>query len=358
MSVIQVSLRHRLGDFRLDVEFTTPAVGVTALFGHSGCGKTSILRAIAGLSRGAEGRVSVNGETWQAPGVFIPTHKRALGYVFQEPSLFPHLTVLHNLKYGWRQVPAAQRKIGFDNVVELLGIGSLLKRATHRLSGGEKQRVAIARALLTSPKLLLMDEPLSALDHAAKQVILPYLESLHDEFAIPSLYVSHDPYEVARLADKIVLLEQGKVTAYDDAANLLTRLDQPLSGHRDASSILEGSVSSHDLTYHLTWIGMHGGRVAVTREELLPVGKRARVEIQARDVSLSLKAHSDTTIINMLPARVQDTSEISPSQLIVRLELDDGQTLLSRITRRSAMAIGIQEGMRLYAQVKSVALIR
>jgi molybdate transport system ATP-binding protein len=353
---ITVSLKHRLGDFNLEVEFSTPATGVTALFGHSGSGKTSVLRAIAGLIRCKQGEVLVNGEIWQAADFFVPTHKRAVGYVFQEASLFPHLDVRRNLEYGWRQLSPAERRIGFDDVVELLGIGPLLQRASHRLSGGERQRVAIARALLTSPKLLLMDEPLSALDHDAKQAIMPYLESLHDEFAIPSLYVSHDPYEVARLADKIVLLEQGKVIACDDAANLLTRLDQPLSGYRDAASILEGSVSAHDLSYHLTWIGMHGGRVAVAREDL-PVGKRARVEIQARDVSLSLRAHSDTSIINMLPVRVMDTLEISPSLLIVRLQLDDGQTLLSRITRRSAMALGVHEGMRLYAQVKSVALI-
>jgi molybdate transport system ATP-binding protein len=356
MNDIEVSLAHRLGDFELEVVFNTPASGVTALFGHSGSGKTSVLRAIAGLLRTDHGRVCVNGELWQDNGHFVPTHRRPLGYVFQEASLFPHLSVRRNLEYGWRQIPAAERKIAFDSAVELLGVGPLLQRATHRLSGGERQRVAIARALLTSPRLLLMDEPLSALDHAAKQAILPYLESLHDEFGIPSLYVSHDPREVARLADQVVLLDQGKVVAYGEASSMMTRLDLSLARYADATSILEGSISAHDPTYHLTWIGMLGGRVAVPRQELA-VGKRARVEIQARDVSLSLKAHSDTSIINILPGRVVDTQEISPSQLLVRLELEDGQTLLSRITRRSAMGIGLHEGCRLYAQVKSVALI-
>ncbi|MEN8130347.1 MAG: TOBE domain-containing protein [Pseudomonadota bacterium] len=201
-----------------------------------------------------------------------------------------------------------------------------------------------------------MDEPLSALDHEAKQAILPYLESLHDEYAIPSLYVSHDPNEVARLADQMVLLEQGKVVDMGSAADLMTRLDLPLAAYDDATSILEGSVSTHDLTYHLTWISMHGGQVAVSREDL-PVGKRARVEILARDVSLSLKPHSDTSILNILPAKIVDTQDINRSQLIVRLQLQDGQHLLSRITRRSAMAIGLHEEMHLYAQVKSVALI-
>ena len=356
MSTLEVQLKDTLGEFHLDVSFRTPTSGVTALFGHSGSGKTSILRAIAGLVRPRHGVVKINGEIWQDAELFIPTHKRPIGYVFQEASLFPHLSVRRNLEYGWLNVPLEQRKVNYAKAVELLGIGPLLQRATHRLSGGERQRVAIARALLASPQLLLMDEPLSALDHDAKQAILPYLESLHDEYAIPSLYVSHDPNEVARLADQMVLLEQGKVIATGSAADLMTRLDLPLAAYDDATSILEGSVSTHDLSYHLTWIHMHSGQVAVSREDL-PVGKRARVEILARDVSLSLKSHSDTSILNILPAKVVDTQDINQSQLIVRLELHDGQHLLSRITRRSAMAIGLHEGMHLYAQVKSVALL-
>ena len=356
MSVLEVQLQDTLGEFRLDVSFETPSNGVTALFGHSGSGKTSVLRAIAGLVRTSRGRITLNGDTWQDKDLFVPPHKRPIGYVFQEASLFPHLSVRRNLEYGWRLVPRQERKVDFDHVVELLGVGPLLKRASGRLSGGERQRVGIARALLTSPRLLLMDEPLSALDHAAKQAILPYLESLHDEYAIPSLYVSHDPNEVARLADQMILLDRGRVVATDSAANLLTRLDLPLARHDDAAAILEGSVSAHDHTYHLTWIAMDGGRVAVSREDL-PVGKKARVEVLARDVSLALRSHCDTSIINILPATVIDTQDINQSQLIVRLELQDGQHLLSRITRRSAMALGLQEGMSIHAQVKSVALI-
>ncbi len=356
MSQLEVNLQHRLGELQLDVAFKVPTSGVTALFGRSGSGKTSVLRAIAGLMRADRGMVKINGETWQEKHRFLPTHKRPIGYVFQEASLFPHLSVRHNLEYGRKMVPRSGHKVDFDSAVEVLGIGPLLKRATHRLSGGERQRVAIARALLTSPCLLLMDEPLAALDHGAKQAILPYLESLHDQFAIPSLYVSHDPNEVARLADQMVLLEQGQVIAQGPAADLLTRLDLPMARYSDAVSILEGHVSAHDNSYHLTWIGMDGGRVAVTREDL-PIGKHARVEIQARDVSLARKAHSDTSIINILPVKVIDTYETSPSLLLVRLELNDGQTMLARITRRSAVSIDLHEGMYLYAQVKSVALI-
>ncbi len=356
MNGIEVRLKSRLGDFDLDVEFTAPAQGVTALFGRSGSGKTSVLRAIAGLVRATEGRVRIHGEVWQDAKTFVPTYRRPLGYVFQEASLFPHLSVKRNLEYGLCRVPEAQRQIPFHDVVELLGIAALLERATHSLSGGERQRVAIARALLTSPRLLLMDEPLSALDHGAKQAILPYLESLHDEFGIPSLYVSHDPNEVARLADRMVVLDQGRVIAQGEAASLLTRLDLPLSGYDDAAALLEGTVSAHDHTYHLTWISLQGNRIAVSREDLA-VGHHARVRIQARDVSLSIRAHSDTSILNLLPARVIDTHDINRTTTLVRLELEDGQTLLSRITRRSAMGMGIHEGMQLYAQVKSVALL-
>ena len=356
MNQLKVALHHQQGEFRLNVDFTVAAQGVTALFGRSGSGKSSILRAIAGLLRCDQGEISLDGGAWQGEGVFIPPHRRPIGYVFQEASLFPHLSVKDNLQYGWRRVAQGEQRIKLQRVVDLLGIGPLQQRASHSLSGGERQRVAIARALLTTPRLLLMDEPLSALDHDAKQTILPYLEGLHDEYAIPSIYVSHDPNEVARLADQMILLEQGQVIAQGDAATLLTRLDLPMARYDDAASILEGEVSAHDHSYHLTWISMHGGRVAVSREQL-PVGRRARVQIQARDVSLALSAHSDTSIINILPARIIDTREINPTQLIVRLALEDGQTLLSRITRRSAMALGLHEGMALYAQVKSVALI-
>ena len=356
MSGLQVSLKSRLGDFELDVSFIAPANGVTALFGRSGCGKTSVLRAVAGLVKPQLGSVKLNNAVWQDSDKFIPTHRRPIAYVFQEASLFSHLSVRQNVEYGWRRVPEKLRSLNFYTVAELLGISDLLKRATHSLSGGERQRVAIARALLTSPQLLLMDEPLSALDHQAKQTILPYLESLHDEFSIPSLYVTHDPNEVARLADHMVLLEHGKVVASGAATDLLTRLDLPLASYDDAASILEGSISVHDHTFHLTWVSMHGGRVAVSREDI-PVGRRARVQIQARDVSLTLNSHSDTSIINILPATVIDTREINQSQLLVRLKLEDGQTLLARITRRSGMGLGLYEGMTLFAQVKSVAMI-
>jgi molybdate transport system ATP-binding protein len=346
---------ERTGGFSLDTTFSAPGQGVTALFGGSGSGKTTLLRCVAGLEK-ARGRCRIQDQVWQDESRFLPTHQRPLGYVFQETSLFTHLSVRANLDFGRRLVPSAQQRIRFDEVVELLGIGPLLKRASARLSGGERQRVALARALLTSPRLLLMDEPLSALDHASKEAIIPYLERVFDELGLPVLYVSHHPDEVARLADHMVLLETGRVRKTGPAADLMTRLDLPMAGFDSASAFLDGHVAGHDDSFHLTYVEVDGNRIAVPREDL-EIGRRARVQIRARDVSLALSAHHDTSILNLLPVRILDTHDLDPSQLLVRLVLEDGQSLLARITRRSGVALGLREGMLLYAQVKSVALV-
>jgi len=345
------------GAFSLDVDIHVPGQGVTALFGASGCGKTTLLRCIAGLER-ASGRCRFNGEPWQddARRLFVPTHRRELGYVFQEASLFPHLSVRGNLEYGWKLVGPRQRRVAFDDAVQLLGLEHLLDRGVGHISGGERQRVAIARALLTTPRLLLMDEPLAALDYRSKLEILPYLQRLHDELAIPVVYVSHDPTEVARLADHMVLLESGRLRAIGPAVDLLTRLDLPLSSFDGATAVIEGTVAGHDETYHLTWIETSAGRLSVPQAEV-PAGRRQRVQIHARDVSLARGAHHDSSILNILPAVVTETRECDRTQLLVRLRLEDGQSLLARITRRSGMALGIREGMFIYAQIKSVALV-
>jgi molybdate transport system ATP-binding protein len=348
-------LLARPGGFSLETAFTAPGRGVTALFGGSGCGKTTVLRCVAGLER-AHGCCRIQGETWQDDSSFLPAHRRPIGYVFQEASLFPHLSVRANLEFGWRLVERAERHIRFDDTVELLGIGPLLGRDTARLSGGERQRIAIARALLTSPRLLLMDEPLSALDHASKEAIIPYLERVFDELGLPVLYVSHHPDEVARLADHMVLLEEGKVTASGEAADLMTRLDLPLVRFDSASAFLNGEVAGHDDTFHLTYVDMTAGRFTIPREDL-EIGRRARIQVHARDVSLALADHHDTSILNILPARVLDTHDLDPSQLLVRLRLEDGQNLIARVTRRSGVALGLHEGKPLYAQIKSVALV-
>jgi len=231
-------------DFTLDVDLQLPGSGISALFGHSGSGKTSCLRCLAGLERAASAYIEVNGEVWEdsASGFFLPPHRRPIGYVFQEASLFPHLSVRANLEFGWRRVPAAQRKVSLEQACALLGIGHLLERRPATLSGGEAQRVGIARALLSSPRLLLLDEPLAALDGPRKREILPYLEHLHEELQIPLVYVSHAQDEVARLADYLVLLEQGKVLASGPIIETLARLDLPLAQGDDAGVVLEGLV--------------------------------------------------------------------------------------------------------------------
>jgi len=354
-SGLRAHFRAGFGSFVLDAEFAAPGRGVTALFGPSGSGKTSLLRCIAGLER-ARGHLTINGERWQddARGVFVPTHRRPLGYVFQEASLFPHLSVRGNLEYGWKRIASAERRVAFEQAVELLGIARLLDRSPTRLSGGERQRVAIARALLTSPRLLLMDEPLSALDQASKADILPYLERLHDELSIPVLYVSHLVDEVARLADYMVFLEQGRVRAAGPINELLTRLDLPLAHADESEALIDATVAAHDEEFQLTYVDFPGGRVSIARQPF-PIGHPVRVRIRARDVSLTLERQEHTSILNIFPARVLDVADDTPSQVMVRLDAA-GAVLLARITRKSAAALGLERGARVYAQVKSVAL--
>ncbi|MEW7976230.1 MAG: molybdenum ABC transporter ATP-binding protein [Candidatus Sedimenticola endophacoides] len=352
---LEVDLSLRRGDFHLEAGFQAPGEGVTALFGPSGCGKTSLLRAIAGLEPMARGRLRVNGDAWQSPNHFTPPHHRPLGYVFQEASLFPHLDVEQNLCFGLRRIAPRQRRVGLEEAVELLGIARLLRRRCMELSGGERQRVAIARALLTSPRLLLMDEPLAALDLASKTEILPFLERLHGELKIPVLYVSHSPDEVARLADRLVLMEAGRVRASGPVAEMLTRADLPLALGDDAEALIEATTHGYDPDYHLNYVDFHGGRFTVAGAEL-PGGTAVRLRVLARDVSLTLEPQQGTSILNIFPARVESISPINPSQVLVRLNTA-GVPMLSRITRKSATALELTPGRQIYAQVKSVALL-
>ena len=345
-----------LPTFALDVTCDIPTQGITGLFGRSGSGKTTLLRCIAGLERTARAQIEFNGELWQDAGRFLPTHRRAVGYVFQESSLFPHLDVRGNLEFGLRRVPAPQRRLGFDEAVALLDLSALLRHRAPRLSGGERQRVAIARALLTSPQLLLMDEPLSNLDQSSKAEILPHLERLRDSLAIPIIYVSHALGEVMRLADHLVLLEAGRVRAAGPLQQLLARSDLPLGHFEDSGCVFDAVIEEHDPSYHLTYVRIGAGRLAVSLKQA-PIGHRVRVRIDARDVSLALKPPELTSIINILPAKVLAVSDDrDPAQTLVRLELAT-EPLLARITRRSAVQLGIAPGMLLYAQVKGVALM-
>ncbi|MDR3391271.1 MAG: molybdenum ABC transporter ATP-binding protein [Sulfuriferula sp.] len=344
--------------FSLNVDLDLPGNGVTALFGHSGSGKTTLLRAIAGLERVPGGYLAVNGSVWQddAQGIFLPTHQRPLGYVFQEASLFAHLDIRRNLEYGLKRVPQQQRRVSLDQAIDMLGIGHLLDRMPGMLSGGERQRVGIARALAVSPQLLLMDEPLAALDLKLKGEILPYLERLHDELDIPVLYVSHSPDEVARLADHLVLLESGQVRASGPLSETLARLDLPIRLTEDAGVVLEGTITAYDAQWHLSCVNFAGGDLWV-RDTGAPLQQKLRLRILARDISLTLTPHMDSSILNVVPAVVAELGDDHhPALTLVRLDAG-GVPLLARLTRRSAAALDLHPGRTVWAQIKSVALI-
>ncbi|MFY9327148.1 MAG: molybdenum ABC transporter ATP-binding protein [Georgfuchsia sp.] len=355
---IDARFRKAYPGFVLNVDLQLPARGVTAFFGPSGSGKTTLLRCIAGLDHSTEGYLYVKGETWQDAKIFLPPHQRPIGYVFQESNLFPHLNVAGNLDFGARRTKGNAR--GRSDIIELLGIAQLLNRNVQDLSGGERQRVAIARALLAAPQLLLMDEPLAALDRERKREILPYLERLHDELDIPILYVSHAIDEVSRLADHLVLLEQGRAIANGPLGEIATQLDLPLAQDNDASVMIEATVGAHDRDYHLTRLDFPGGCVHAGLHpgpHELPLAHRARISIQARDVSIALTPVEDSSILNRLPAVIKAFADTRhPAHLLVRLDVG-GTPLLARITRRSFDQLGLCEGQHVWAQIKTVALV-
>ena len=352
---------ERGAGFALDVDVALAGRGITAIFGASGCGKTTLLRAVAGLVRPQPGRVVVNGDVWQddAQRVWRPTHRRPLGVVFQEASLFDHLSVQRNLDFGRRRVPEAERRVSLEQAIDLLGIAPLLARSPAGLSGGERQRVAIARALATSPRVLLMDEPLAALDAPRKAELLPYFERLQRELDIPVLYVTHSLDEVARLADAVLLLDAGRAVAHGPTAELMTRMDLSLTQGDAASALIDGRLEAFDAAYRLMHVRFAGGLLQCLQAPGTPVralGERVRLRVQARDVSLTLAPAGDTSILNVLPARVRAISDDGPAQSLVALDLG-GSTLLARITRKSADALQLAPGQALYAQIKGVAVL-
>ena len=354
---IEARLKLVRADFALDVDLRLPGQGVTALFGPSGCGKTSCLRSLAGLER-AQGRVAVNHTVWQddAQQQWLPTHRRALGYVFQEASLFPHLSVQRNIDYGLKRTPQERRQVSQQRAVELLGIGHLLDRMPATLSGGERQRVAIARALATSPEVLLMDEPLAALDAQRKAEVLPYLEQLQRQLQIPVIYVSHSMDEVARLAQHMVLLREGRVMAQGPVTELLSSLDLPLAQGDLASSVVQASVQSHDAADHLSTLVFDGGRLQLVMAHARVAGSPVQLRVQARDVSLSLSQPQGSSILNILPVQVLDLREDGPGQTMVSLQTGSTR-LLARITQHSARVLQLRPGMQVFAQIKGMALL-
>ena len=359
MSGIKACFKRVQGDFSLDVDLLLPGRGVSAIFGPSGSGKTTLLRCMAGLEHAPGGYLSVNGAVWQdergSERIFKPVHRRALGYVSQAANLFAHLSVQGNLDYGLSRIAKAERQVPLSQVIELLGIGKLLGCQPGTLSGGESQRVAIARALATSPQLLLLDEPLEALDWQRKAEVLAYLERLHTQLNIPVLYVSHAPDEVARLADHLVLLDQGRVTASGPTRELLTRLDLPLAHGDAAAAILDAVVMRIEPEHHLSHADFAGGQISLLNPSL-QIGQRVRVRIQARDVSLTLTRQQGTSVLNIFAATVTAISDDSPGQVMVALNAG-GATLLARITQKSLHALQLQPGSAVFAQVKGVAVL-
>jgi molybdate transport system ATP-binding protein len=354
---IRGKFRVDRGSFTLAVDLTLPARGISALFGPSGSGKTTCLRAMAGLERVPGGFFGIGDTVWQddARGVWLPTHRRALGMVFQEASLFPHLSVRGNMAFGQRRTVPGADPHRLAEIAELLGIAALLERMPPALSGGERQRVAIARALLAAPDILLLDEPLAALDARRKQEILPYLERLHGELSIPVIYVSHSPDEVARLADHLVLLDGGRCVASGSLRDVLGRIDLPAVFADDAGVVVETTVAEHEAD-DLTRLEFSGGHIWVSRRSEA-IGTPLRCRIHARDVSLALVPQTQASILNCVGATVVDLAPTdTPGHVLVKLDVA-GNPLLARITRRSAERLGIRPGLVLRAQIKSVALL-
>jgi molybdate transport system ATP-binding protein len=357
MTAILARFQLDYGEFKLDVDLQLPGTGITVLFGHSGSGKTTLLRCIAGLQRAPQGFLEINGTVWQdsEQGLFLPTHRRSLGYVFQEANFFPHLTVRDNLNYGLKRIKQNSGTVKLEQAIDLLGIGHLMERMPERLSGGERQRVAIARALALNPDILLMDEPLASLDVKRKQEILPFLSRLHQQLDIPVLYVTHSQQEVAQLADTLVILEDGLALASGPLSETQSRLDVPLAQDREAATVWQTTVAEHEADYHLTRVDFAGGSLSLAAVDAT-IGTQLRVQIYARDVSIALEAPTATSILNVLPATIVGIADGRNSQSVIKVQVGD-QALLAHITRKSALMLGLQIGMAVYVQIKGTSLL-
>jgi len=358
MPVLSMDIRMRFPEFSLAIAHSFEDEGITALFGPSGCGKSTLLRVIAGFERGATGRIGFGSEVWMGNGVFLPAHRRGVGHVFQDARLFTHLTVRGNLDYAHRRAAGEPARHSFDDVVDVLDLAPLFARRTGQLSGGERQRVAIGRTLLSRPRLLLMDEPLSALDTRRKSEILPYIGRLPGAFGIPILYVTHALEEVTQLCDRIVALEAGRIVAAGGVAETLERLDLAgVQGRFEAGAVLAGRIATTDPALHLTRVDL-GGSMLEVPEVLLDTGAPVRLRVRARDVSLARSRPEGLSIRNILDARVLALAPEHDTAFVeVLLDLG-GQHLRARITRAAMQDLGLAEGQPVVALIKSVAFDR
>ena len=356
---LDIRLTLARATFTLDVDLRLPGAGITVLFGASGSGKTSLLRCVAGLELPRAARIMINGDIWHddAQNIRLPTWRRPLGYVFQEASLFTHLNVKQNLEYGIRRRQSPHAGQVLADAIELLDIGHLLNRNPDALSGGERQRVAIARALATRPRLLLLDEPLASLDPSRREDVLPWLEKLHDEFSTPMLYVTHSVSELQRLADHVVVLEQGRVKLTGDIHTVLATAPSSLFTGDDTAAVLIGHVESFDSHWSLATVTADALSFQIPHNDLKQ-GQPVRLLVLARDVSVTLQKPVNTSIQNQIPCRVDAVlPDNHPAQVLVRLR--NGPAVLhARITRKASQHLGLTPGQNVWAQVKSVALVR
>lgn len=357
---LDIRLRHRFPDFALDIAFAAEETGITALFGPSGAGKTSTINAIAGLFTPDSGRIAIGGETLldTAAGIDLPTRARRVGYVFQEARLFPHLSVAANLDFGARRSPEPLRPAERQRILDMLGIEHLANRRPRNLSGGERQRVSLGRALLANPRILLLDEPMAALDATRKADIMPFLERLRDEARIPILLVSHAIGEVTQLADNVVYLDGGKVLASGPAEDVLSRSDlSPRGAFLEAGAVISGQILSQDDVHRMTEIGFEGGRLWVPRLTAAP-GGRVRLRVKAGDVMLALEEPRGVSANNVIPAIVRNIGETGDTPYLDVELACGGAHLVSRITRMSGERLGLRTGMQVFAVIKSVSVER
>lgn len=358
---IDIKLKLKHGEFVLDCDFSLPAHGVSALFGHSGSGKTTLLRCIAGLETQASGYLSINDQVWQdsACNLFVPACQRQVGYVFQEGNLFAHLNVQQNLNFALKRSTGQNNLLSSEHIIQILALDLLLKRRVQRLSGGEKQRVAIARALLSNPQLLLLDEPLSALDEARKQEILPYLDRLNDSLSIPIIYVSHSLKELSHVADHLVCLEKGTVKSQGSLQQQLASFELAASYGDEAGVVINSQVVAHHETDQLSQLRCAFGEIWV-KECTHTINSTLRLHIPARDVSLTLSQHNDSSILNIWPVTIKAINSPINGQVLIKLSSNnrpDEPEILSRITLKSCTRLQLEIGKTLFAQIKSVGLL-
>ncbi|WNJ98435.1 molybdenum ABC transporter ATP-binding protein [Thalassospiraceae bacterium LMO-JJ14] len=358
--IVDIDFRLRRGNFELKARFETEG-GLTTLFGRSGAGKSTIIDCLAGLARPDSGHIRIAGETLfdKSAGIDLAPEKRRVGYVFQDARLFPHMRVRSNLEYGMKRIAPAERRHSIDDVVAMLGISKLLERYPADLSGGEVQRVAIGRALLASPKILLMDEPLAALDFDRKAEIMPFIEKLRDHAGVPIMYVSHAVEEVVRLADTMVVLADGDTIAFGDVEDIMSRLDlRPHTGRFEAGAVIHVWVSGHDDEYMLTELGFGAGAVWVPRLEL-ERGTPLRLRLRARDVSLSLERPRGSMTLNIFEATIVDIENVAEGvSPHVDVLVNAGAPIIARVTRRSVAEYGLEAGMKVFVSVKTSSIDR